>query len=297
MRVAAIDIGTNTVRLLIADKTRSGLSDVERRLEVVGLGSGVDATGVLSEEAIERTLAALRGFADSVAEHDVSRVRAVATSATRDAGNAPDFLDRATRALGVRPEVISGDEEARLSYTGAMAGSSAAGSAIVIDVGGGSTEFVAGEGEEVVYSVSVNLGSVRLSDRVLQDRPVDEVRLAEARRHAAAHFRALGLVDVDRVIGVAGTFTSLAGIHLGRPQYDRELVHGHTLTQIDLDDMVEAIAPLPIDEIEALPSLHPKRAPVILGGAIVAAEALRATGHAKAVVSESDLLDGLAASV
>lgn len=293
MRVGAVDIGTNTVRLLVKD----GPAELLRRVEVVGLGAGVDASGVLSVEAMDRAGAMLSEYGAALRSLGVVRCRAVATSACRAAANAAEFLDRVEQVLGTRPEVISGDEEAALSFRGATGAVGGDGASLVIDIGGGSTEFVMGGDGSITYACSVEMGSVRLTDRVLPERPAttDRVALAGARvREALA--RVVLPTTPRRVIGVAGTFTALAGVHLGLPVYDRSRVHGTTMSLDDLDALVERLTPMTVAETAALPSMDPKRAPVLLAGAVLAAESLRLTG-AEVVVSEFDLLDALVAGL
>ncbi|MEX1208312.1 MAG: Ppx/GppA phosphatase family protein [Acidimicrobiia bacterium] len=290
---AAIDIGTNTVRLLVADLVGDGLVDVERRTEIVGLGRGVDATGRFDPGRVEHALAVLTDYAARLRFHGVSQVRAVATSATRDAEDASDFLDRVAGVLGFRPELIDGIEEAALSFRGATAALLGLHPTLVIDPGGGSTEFVLGAAAPD-YSVSLDIGSVRLTERLLPERPASPDRVTAAAAEVAEIF---GLVRLPtspaRVIGVAGTFTSLAAISLGLDPYDREAVHGSALTMADLDRLVDRLSGLTVEETAAIPSLEPKRAPVLLGGAIVAREAVRVSGLDSVTVSEADLLDGM----
>jgi exopolyphosphatase/guanosine-5'-triphosphate,3'-diphosphate pyrophosphatase len=289
VRVGAVDIGTNTVRLLVRDAS----TELARRIEVVGLGVGVDATGMLSPEAIERTAVVLGEFGVTMRSLGVERIRAVATSATRDAPNAADFLDRAHGLLGVRPEVITGDAEAVLSFRGAAGAITGAGPSLVIDVGGGSTEFVYGEGS-IEYARSIDIGSVRLTDRVLPQRPASEEQVAAATRHVADAFRAIHLPAApQRVIGVAGTFTALAAVHLGLEVYDRTRVHRSTMRLVDLDTLVQRLSPLTVAETAVIPSMDPKRAPVLLAGAVIVAESVRLAGS-EVIVSEYDLLDALA---
>lgn len=288
MTTGAIDIGTNTVRLLIRD----GARELERRSTVVGLGVGVDATGRLAPDAMERALAVLAGYGALLDRHRVSRRRAVATSACRDAANAPEFLDRVETVIGVRPEVIPGTEEAELSFRGATAALPGAGPTLVIDPGGGSTEFVFGV-DRVEYSRSVDIGSVRLRDRLLPMQPAPAAAVAAAREECRRVMDAVKLPAApQRIIGVAGTFTSLAAIHLELAVYDRNRTHGTVMLLSDLDALVDRLARLSIVEIAAIPAMEPKRAPVMLSGAIVAAEAVRLAGDG-VVVSEFDLLDAL----
>jgi len=293
-RLAAVDIGTNTVRLLIADVTPAGLRDIVRSTVVVGLGRGLDATGRLSEEAMARTEAALAEFGAAVAGEGVDARRAVATSASRDAANAVEFLDRAEAALGFRPEVIPGEEEAALGFAAATAAVPGDPPFLVIDPGGGSTEFVFGS-TAPEYAISVDMGSVRLTDRALHTRPAFPDQVERARSITAAAFGVVALPGApSTVIGVAGTFTSLGAMHQVLPSYDRDLVHGTVLSRSDLAAMVGFLAGLTVERTAEIPSLDPSRAPVILAGAVVAAGAAAAVDARRIVVSEFDMLDGVA---
>ena len=287
-RVAVFDIGTNTVRCLATE----GGVEVFRGHRVVRLGQGVDATGEFSPAAVDRAVAGLSELMEQAGTPAI--VDAVATSATRDASNRDVFLDRAETVLGVRPRVIDGAVEADLSFRGASS-TAFARPVLVIDVGGGSTEFVLG-GDSPEYAVSVDVGSVRLTERVIPDRPARNVEQAlEA---------ALGLmapVDLVRapssVVGVAGTFTALAAIDLELDEYDRSVVHHHELTVDAMERIVDHLAGLTVEETAAIPSLEAARAPMLLGGAVVVLAALRIAGTGSAIVSEHDLLDGLMADL
>lgn len=297
MRVAAVDIGSNTVRLLIAESSRDGLITLEHRVEIVGLGRGVDKSGRLTPKSIERALGVLYEFGSAVADAEVGAVRAVATSASRDSANVDKFFDLAETALGTRPELISGEEEAHLGFAGATADIEAPGPYLVIDPGGGSTEFVVGDAEPH-YAISTEMGSVRLTDRVLSDRPPSPDQLHAARAAVAGVFDEVEIPQQPAlVIGVAGTFTTLAALHLGLPEYDRERVHHTVLEADDLHRWEDRLAQLSREETAALPSMHPGRAPVILSGAVIAVEALRISGAERLVVSERDMLDAIAASL
>jgi exopolyphosphatase/guanosine-5'-triphosphate,3'-diphosphate pyrophosphatase len=292
VRIGAIDIGTNTVRLLVAETTDDGIDDVERAVEIVGLGRGVDATGRLDPERVEHALAVLRGYGARLDAHGVERVRGVATSATRDAENGPEFLERAVEALGYRVDVITGIEEAGLAFGGAIRGLPIT-TTLVIDPGGGSTEFVLG-GDASEYSVSIDIGSVRLTERLLPERPTTPDRTAAVSLEVAEMFGLVRLpAEPDRVIGVAGTFTSLAAISLGLDAYDPEVVHGSALTLEEMDRLVAHLSTLTVEETAAIPSLDPRRAPVLLAGAVIAREAIRVSGRHETMVSEHDILDGI----
>lgn len=293
MRVAAVDIGTNTVRLLVADVAGDQIVEVDRAVEVVGLGRGIDHTGALAEDSIDAALVTLAGYGRRIQEADPHNVRVVATSASRDASNSSYFLEQVTKALGTAPEVISGDDEAGLAFAGAVWGVGSGGRHLVIDPGGGSTEFVVG-GDRPDSTVSIDMGSVRLTDRMLGSRPPSPGELEGAVAHVREMFREVSFGNTpDVVIGVAGTFTSLAAIHLGLERYDRARTHQAVLALQDLDDLTARLAVMTVDETAALSSLDPKRAPVILSGAVIAAEAVRCSGLGAVTVSETDLLEGI----
>lgn len=280
---AAIDIGTNSMRLLLVDDDGR---DIVRLARVTGLGRGVDATRRLDPEAVRRTLEVFDQFGRLCDAHDVSRRRAVATSATRDAENRDEFLDLAEELLGVRPEVIDGTEEARLAYTGATLGRT--GSFVVVDIGGGSTEFVT-EDEQF----SVDMGSVRLTDRLLPDRPVEYDTVETAIEHVEGLFAGVDLTVGRPVIGVAGTWTSLAAISLER----EGSIHDATIDRITVERLVVRLSAMTVEQTATLPGLDPARAPVILAGAVIAREAMRRLGALVVTVSERDLLDGVVAAL
>ncbi len=282
MRLAAVDIGTNSMRLLIVHQIGDDTVEMGRWQRVTGLGIGVDATGLLSEEAIDRTLLALAEFGGRMRDMEVERRRAVATSASRDAGNRELFFDKAEVALGVRPELISGDEEARLAFTGATFGVPVPPPHIVVDIGGGSTEFVTVDGGR-----SLEMGSVRLTERVLGNRPTSVEDLAMARGLVQESFAGIAATS-GNVLGVAGTWTSLAGINRGDPE-----VHLSSLTAGEVSGLVERLALLTIEQTAALPGFDPARAPVILSGAVIAEGCLAALGAQQVTVSNHDLLDGI----
>ncbi|MEZ5149991.1 exopolyphosphatase [Rhodococcus zopfii] len=311
-RVAAIDCGTNSIRLLIADIGTDGrLTDVTRLMRVVRLGQGVDATGRLAPEAIERTRVALTEYADLIRETGASAVRMVATSATRDAGNREDFFSMTREVLGAvipgaEAEVISGDEEARLSFTGAVGElDSARGPFVVVDLGGGSTEIVLGDASGVHSAYSTDIGCVRLTERCLHDDPPTADQIAEARSVAREKIgEALAHVPVEQArtwVGVAGTMTTLSAIAHDLAEYDPEKVH---LSNVGFDRLRQVCATLlgqTHDERAAYGPMHPGRVDVIGGGAIVttvlADEFGARAGISELIVSEHDILDGIAMSV
>jgi len=294
MIVGAVDIGTNSMRLLVTDGRREFVRDVV----VTGLGYGVDATGRFDPNRVEETLAVLSRYGEIMDGYRVDRRRAVATSATRDASDGARFVERATAVLGVEPEVITGTEEASLSFLGAVGERSTDGPAVVVDIGGGSTEFVYGTRSVVEYAASIDLGSARLTERVVPGRPASEEEMAAARETVAAAFSGIELPGPPAVVvGVAGTFTSLAAIALDLTSYDRDRVDGSVLTAATIRMQISDLSRRTIEETEAIPSLDPRRAPVILAGALVAEGALEAIAADHIEVSEHDLLDGVARSL
>lgn len=293
MIAGVVDIGTNSMRLLVVDEGRERL----REAAVTALGSGVDSTGRFDEERVVTTLEVLGRYGEIMDRLGVERRRAVATSATRDAEDGAEFLKRAARVLGVVPEVISGIEEAELSYLGATASFDDRLPTVVIDVGGGSTEFVYGN-ETVATATSIDIGSVRLTERSLTSRPITDPELRSARSAAAEAFLLPSFPgSPERAIGVAGSFTSLAAIALDLSEYDRARVHGSVLTAAAIDDLIDRLSSMSIADTAEIPSLDPKRAPVILAGAILAEAALAAVEVDQITVSEKDLLDGMAIEV
>jgi exopolyphosphatase/guanosine-5'-triphosphate,3'-diphosphate pyrophosphatase len=300
-RVAAIDCGTNSIRLLIAEPDGTGgLKDLERRLEVVRLGQGVDATGVFHPDALRRTFAAVDEFAELIKKAEVSfeNVHFVATSATRDVKNREALFVGIKERLGVLPDVISGETEARLSFNGALSRVTPEGEPVlVMDIGGGSTELITGSAAGDLHSaISLDVGSVRVTERFLKENPVADVDLARAAAYVDGLLAGSG-VDFGSIgtwIGVAGTVTTLAGVYLGLEHYDRERVHGAVIPLPSVEELLHRLAAMTVDEIRALPSMHPGRADVITGGALVEARIAARLNVEDLIVSESDILDGIA---
>ena len=290
---AAVDIGTNSVRLLLV----SPEGEVGRWETVTGLGRGLRERGQLTEDSMARTLAALRRYGELISQHSATRKRAVATSAVRDARNRDDFLDRAEVALGVRPENISGEEEARLSFAGAVGDLCGAHGRMVVDIGGGSTEFVWLDRDGAVEGISLELGSVRLTESVLPDRPPSRRQIQGAFSQTAEVLGAVSLPLRPKVVGVAGTWTSLAAIALRLETYDSARVHDSTITAAQLAILLSELAGMTVEETAAIPSLEPARAPMILAGAMIAREALRRLAAPEVLISEFDLLDGIIDSI
>lgn len=297
MNVAAVDIGTNSVRLLVADGDGAA---IERLMRVTRLGQDVDATGRLQPEAIERTLAVLSEYAARLAVHDASEVRATATSAARDAVNATDFLEPAELVLGVRPEVISGRKEAHLSFAGATdALDASAGPFLVIDIGGGSTEFILGTNDPDA-AMSVNMGCVRITERFLHSDPPAQAELDNASAAVDVLLgdvgKRLDVTAARRLVGVAGTVTTLAALDAGLDAYDPSVTHLRCIPKASIDRHVGDLAC--IDTATRRGRLiEPKRADVIVGGALVLARVMHQFGFDEVLVSEHDILDGLVMSL
>lgn len=312
-RVAAIDCGTNSIRLLVADAAGSGgpLTDVHRETRIVRLGKGVDATGVLDPAAIDRTREALADYTTILRDAGAERVRMVATSATRDAANRDDFFGMVRDTLGAEAEVISGDTEARLSFTGAVGDLPAAdGPFVVVDVGGGSTEVVIGSlgpdgAVEVTAARSVDIGCVRLTERCLRSDPPTESERAAAREVAqgilAEAFEHVPVREANTWVGVAGTVTTLSAIAMDLPEYDAEKIHLSRLPLPELHRVADQLLTLPREDRLAFGAMHPGRVDVIGGGALIVAlladELAKRAGITELVVSEHDILDGIALSV
>ena len=305
-RVAAVDIGTNSTRLLVADVEGRGadarVSQIQREMRITRLGVGVDADRTLRPEAIERTVSVLREYGEIIERLGATRVRAAATSASRDARNRDQFFDPATEALrGVRPELLSGEEEAALSFLGATAGLREPTPYLVVDVGGGSTEFVVGT-DKPEGLISVDIGCVRLTEQFLHGDPPEPEELSNAvsavRDHLADVGREVpGVAGAATLVGLAGTVTTLAAVELGLAQYDPEAVHHFRLSRQAAEDVFRTLATEPIAQRRHNPGLDPGRVDVIVGGAVIVVSILRHFGFPEMLVSESDILDGLARSL
>ena len=292
-RVAAIDCGTNSIRLLISDEGK----DIARRMEIVRLGEGVDRTGRLEKAAIERTRQALLGYAAEIAELGIRRVRMVATSASRDASNADDFRAMVRSVLGVEPEVISGDEEAALSFHGAVQGIPGDEQKLVVDIGGGSTEFITGV-SEVAAAISVDIGCVRMTERHLHTDPPTAGEIAAAERDiTAAVDRALAAVpgrEATTLVGLAGSVTTVAALALGLDEYDASLIHHARISYDEVARVTGELLSKTVAERTALPVMHPGRADVIGAGALILRTIMTRAEQDHVVASEHDILDGIA---
>lgn len=304
-RVAAIDCGTNSIRLLVADLPASAdgaLTDVVRRMEIVRLGAGVDRTGRLSAAALARTRAALADYAAQLRHLGAERVRMVATSASRDAANADEFTAMVGDTLGTLPEVVSGDEEARLSFTGAVRGLPPGTSAplLVVDIGGGSTEFVVGA-TTVLRACSVDVGCVRMTERHLHADPPTPAEVAAAEADIAATVdRALDTVagwEAATLVGLAGSVTTVAGIALGLPRYEPAQIHHARIPYGDVAKVTADLLAMNRRQRLSVPLMHPGRADVIGAGALVLRIVMERCGAPNVIASEHDILDGVAWSL
>ncbi|MEU2392976.1 Ppx/GppA phosphatase family protein [Streptomyces sp. NPDC007369] len=310
-RVAAVDCGTNSIRLLVADcdPATGELVELDRRMTIVRLGQGVDKTGRLAPEALERTFAACREYARVIKELGAERLRFVATSASRDAGNRDDFVRGVVEILGVEPEVISGDEEAEFSFIGAtkeLTGTDRLDKPfLVVDIGGGSTEFVVGE-EHVRAARSVDVGCVRMTERhLVVDGAVTDPPTAQQIAAIRADIEAaldlaeetVPLREARTLVGLAGSVTTVAGIALGLPEYISSEIHHARVPYGAVREITERMLTATHAERAAIPVLHPGRVDVIGAGALVLLAIMERIGAAEVVVSEHDILDGIAWSI
>ncbi|MFE9765883.1 exopolyphosphatase [Streptomyces sp. NPDC005808] len=307
-RVAAVDCGTNSIRLLVADAdpATGELVDLDRRMTIVRLGQGVDRTGRLAPEALERTFAACREYAAAIKEHGAQRVRFVATSATRDAENRDEFVRGVLDILGVEPEVVTGGQEAEFSFTGATKELTGRDDLpkpyLVVDIGGGSTELVVGD-EQVQAASSVDIGCVRMTERHLvhdgkvSDPPTPtEVEAIRADIEAALDLaeRTVPLREARTLVGLAGSVTTVSAIAQNLPAYDSAAIHHSRVSYDRVREITESLLASTHAERAAIPSMHPGRVDVIAAGALVLLAIMERIGAAEVVVSEHDILDGIA---
>lgn len=297
--LAAIDCGTNSTRLLVAGPDGG---TVERLMRITRLGQDVDGTGRLRPDAIARTLEALRHYRGVMDGHGVERVRITATSAARDAVNRDEFFDAAEAVAGARPELLGGEEEARLSFLGAVQDLDPAGGPfLVVDIGGGSTEFAVGTTEPEAVA-SVDVGCVRLTERFLHHDPPTAVELSQALSVVRDYLEDVARVipevtEARQLVGLAGTVTTMAAVELGLADYDPARVHHFVLTRAAAEDVFRTLATEARADRIHNPGLEPARADVIVGGCCVLVKIMRHFGYDEMLVSEADILDGLAASI
>ncbi|HEV8450340.1 MAG TPA: Ppx/GppA phosphatase family protein [Gaiellales bacterium] len=292
MRVAAIDIGTNSTRLLVAEVDGGMLHEVERLLEITRLGDRVDADGELAEASMQRVETCVARYAERARDLNASTPLAVATSAVRDAANGAEFMERLERRCGVRTRVLTGEQEARLTLRGVVSARPPSGAVVVCDIGGGSTELIAGKDGQVDFAVSLDMGCVRMSERHLHDDPPPADQVAALRQEAALMLP----VDVPAgsLIGVAGTITTLATIDLGLDEEIPERIDGHELSADAVAAQLGRLAALPLHERRQVRGLMPERASTIVAGTAILAEVMRHLGAERLTVSERDILHGAA---
>ena len=294
---AAIDCGTNSTRLLVSD----GQEQIERHMRITRLGAGVDRTGRLDPDAIERTLSVMRDYRSIMDRHDVAGVRVAATSASRDAANRADFFGPAAEILGAEPELLSGTEEAQLSFDGATNDlDDTSGRSLVVDIGGGSTEFAVG-GEQLEASLSVDMGCVRMTEKHLEHDPPRPEELTNCLAEVEVHLDDVarevpGVDSVDRFVGLAGTVTTVAAVELGLAEYRRDAIHHFVLTRAAVEDVFRTLATEAAEDRRHNPGLDPGRVDVIVGGCCVLVGIFRYFGFEQCIVSEADILDGLVLS-
>lgn len=300
-RVAAIDCGTNSIRLLIADISEGNFREIDRRMEIVRLGEGVDKNKSFDPKAIERTLSAVSKFADEIRRRGVTAIRFCATSATRDAQNRALFVDGVREILGIEPEVISGDEEARLSFMGAVRELHPSDAPfLVVDIGGGSTEFVFGD-SKVSAAKSVNIGCVRMSERHFTTAPVESESIKRAildiDRAIIEASEVVPIKSAKTLVAVAGTATTVAAAALNLDSYDRYAIHQSHISALRVSEISKRFLEMKREELAGLGFMHPGRVDVIAAGALVLDRIMKATGLSEFVASESDILDGIAWSL
>jgi exopolyphosphatase/guanosine-5'-triphosphate,3'-diphosphate pyrophosphatase len=295
-KVAVIDIGSNSTRLLIAEVDDGRVSEVERQSRVTRLGRGVDLSGQLSAEAIEAACEAIADYVAICGEGGIETVEAIATSAVRDASNGSAFVAELRERFALSARVLDGEEEARLTYLGATCEHTPSEPTLVVDIGGGSTELIVGTGEEVAFHTSLQAGVVRHSERHISSDPPTALELEAL----AADFRSLiesataEAPTATAGIAVAGTPTSLASIEIGLEPYDPKQVHGHTLTLPTIQRLLSQLASAPLANRVEIAGLHPDRAPNIVAGVVILVETMRAFGLEQIEVSEHDILYGTA---
>jgi exopolyphosphatase/guanosine-5'-triphosphate,3'-diphosphate pyrophosphatase len=295
-RVGVVDLGTNSTRLLVADVENGGVHELDRRLEITRLGEGVDARRLLLPQAIARVRNVLVDYRRAIEEREAGRTLAFATSAVRDAENGEAFLGEVEWSYGFQTQLLTGPEEALLTFRGVSAGRDVPAGTLVLDVGGGSTELILGGPEGVVFHESLDLGSVRVTERFLADDPPTRRELQEAAGfvHSLLNERVAPDVRPAAAIGVAGTVTTLATLDLGLDEEDPERVHGHRMKTDWIAAEVARLALTSVEELKRRRGLHPERAPVIVAGGVVVLETLRHFGLDALEASEHDIMYGAA---
>ncbi len=294
---AAIDCGTNAIRLLIATVDGNKVTDLVREMRTVRLGEGVDTTGEFSSAALERTFAACREYAELLMQYEVKELRFIATSASRDVSNRNAFIVGVKETLGVEPEVISGDQEAELSYRGALSGLHVQAPVLVADIGGGSTEFVTSLPDGSLVSRSLNIGCVRMTERHLHSDPPTqqeiETAISDIDNQIELIHRTISINSETTFIGLAGSVTTVAAMAMGLNDYDADLIHGSVVSIDQVEAVTDELLHMTRAQRAELRFMHPGRVDVIGGGALVLKESMRILGFEQVLVSEKDLLDGV----
>lgn len=295
-RYAGVDCGTNSIRLLVADVSGGQLEDLDRQMITIRLGEGLDSSGRISSDALARAADACDRYAEIIGSYDVAGLRFVATSASRDAENAEDFIALVEQRLGVTPEVIDGGQEAALSFLGATRSLDPVLPTMVVDIGGGSTEFVRG-GQEPDRWTSRDIGCVRLYERhrfsaLPTPRQIADLR-EDARHEVRAAGEVVGFEDLGSVVAVAGTATTVAALALGLPEYDPQRIHGSVISRQAVADVAQRILSAPVAQRLTWPVMHPGRADVIASGVIILQTVMEECGVADLEISEHDILDGI----
>ncbi len=305
LRLASIDIGTNSTRLLVADCDGERTETLDRRMVITRLGERVDEMGRLSPEAVERTLEAMAAYRDIMRSLGPSRISAAATSAVRDCANGPGFLDRAAEVIGERPRVLPGDEEARMSFLGALSDleeKKGGGPVLVFDIGGGSTELIMGTllprgGAVITTARSMDIGCVRMSERFLKGDPPSPISIGRMESYILGRLKpVIGDALPERpslVIGLAGTVTTVSAINQGLGEYRTELIHHSNLSRRDVEEVFMRLASVPVEERKRVMGLEPGRADIIIGGIAVLRAVMDLARLDEIMVSEKDILDGL----
>ncbi len=298
-RVAAIDCGTNSIRLLVADMGDQ-LNELDRRMQIIRLGEGVDETGVFSEAALDRAFAACRDYRRVIEDFGVERIRFVATSASRDAGNSADFTGGVAEILGVTPEIVSGTEEAQLSFEGATRGLEVEPPVLVFDIGGGSTEFIRGASHPE-SSISVNMGCVRFAERFVHHDPMTHVERAAIESAVSEMLdevvQTVPVAGVQTLIGLAGTVTTVTGIAMGLSEYDSQKIHRAVTSATSVRETTDALVGMTSAQRGEMGIMHPGRADVIAAGALILEGIIARSGSNEVAASEHDILDGIAWSL
>lgn len=295
-RVAAIDVGTNSTRLLVAEQAADGFRSLDRRMTITRLGQGVESRRALAPDALKRTLATIADYAAACGEYGVTRLRVTGTSAVRDAHNREEFFEAVRLLTGAEPELLSGDAEARATFLGTLSDLDESGPVLVVDIGGGSTELISGTGEPASI-VSLDVGCVRMLEKHLHSDPPSPEEL-DALRSEVTELLAGARAELDvppgaRMIGVAGTVTQLATLKAGTPVYDPDVTHHSVLSHGDVRRLTRRLASLPYDKRRAVKGLEPGRVDVIVAGAAILQCVMEVFDAAEVLVSEKDILDGL----